>query len=207
MMLSNEEIIQIAADTKTAEPGLNGYVLPISFAREVERAVLAKASQQVQGDRAMLLQLMEAFDTEFSVCEKCGHQEDTKEMDSAHFLREYLQAMPAPKQEPVGWVGTNSSGDKFLIAGEPDGRDWEYFKPFSVYDHPAPPQAAAIPEGWRLIKFDDLLRIVQCLPVDPENIPEGMQFSFSKEMANDALRMIQVAVKSMLSAAPKPEGE
>jgi hypothetical protein len=45
-MLTDDEIIKIAADTKTGEPGLHGYILPISFAREIERAVLAKAGEQ-----------------------------------------------------------------------------------------------------------------------------------------------------------------
>ena len=45
-MLTDDEIIKMAADTKTGEPGLHGYILPISFAREIERAVLAKAGEQ-----------------------------------------------------------------------------------------------------------------------------------------------------------------
>jgi hypothetical protein len=71
MMLSDEEIIQIAADTKTGEPGLHGYILPISFAREIERAVLAKASQQVQ-DRAVPAQAA-AIPEGWSVYEQNGY--------------------------------------------------------------------------------------------------------------------------------------
>lgn len=41
-------------------------------------------------DRDMLLYLMQAFDNEAWNCPRCGHGEDTKTMDSAMFLREYL---------------------------------------------------------------------------------------------------------------------
>ncbi len=48
--------------------------------------------EPVSKDREMLLKLMNAFDTEHSICEVCGHQEETKDTDSAHMLREYLQS-------------------------------------------------------------------------------------------------------------------
>jgi len=50
----------------------------------------------VLNDRQMLEFLMQQFDCEFSVCERCGHQEATKDDDSAQFLREYLAEFSAP---------------------------------------------------------------------------------------------------------------
>lgn len=35
--LTNKDIIRIAKETRTAEPGNEGYILPISFAREIEK--------------------------------------------------------------------------------------------------------------------------------------------------------------------------
>jgi hypothetical protein len=48
--LSEEQIIQIAKATKSAEPGCDGYVLPISFARAIERALL---QQEKPADAAL----------------------------------------------------------------------------------------------------------------------------------------------------------
>jgi len=49
----------------------------------------------IRNDRDMLNYLMVAFDNEIGTCERCGHSEPTKNMDSAGFLREYLRAAPA----------------------------------------------------------------------------------------------------------------
>ena len=38
VQLTTEEIIEIANKTRTGEPGTNGYILPISFARAIEAA-------------------------------------------------------------------------------------------------------------------------------------------------------------------------
>lgn len=51
---------------------------------------------KIHTDRDMLLYLMGAFDSEFGVCPRCGHEEPTKHMDSARFLRDYLLAAPQP---------------------------------------------------------------------------------------------------------------
>ena len=42
--LTDEQIIEIADKTQTAEPGTDGYILPISFARAIEEAVWKKNS-------------------------------------------------------------------------------------------------------------------------------------------------------------------
>lgn len=47
-------------------------------------------------DRDMLQYLMRAFDVETWQCDRCGHSEDTKTMDSAYALRDYLLAHPRP---------------------------------------------------------------------------------------------------------------
>ena len=44
----------------------------------------------IRNDRDMLNYLMQAFDSEMSVCERCHHEESTATCDSAGFLREYL---------------------------------------------------------------------------------------------------------------------
>jgi hypothetical protein len=44
----------------------------------------------VESDREVLMYLMQQFDCETWSCERCGHEEDTATMDSAHYLRRYL---------------------------------------------------------------------------------------------------------------------
>ena len=44
--LTDEQIIEIADKTKTAEPGTDGYILPISFARAIESAHNITGDQQ-----------------------------------------------------------------------------------------------------------------------------------------------------------------
>ena len=44
--LTDEQIIEIANKTQTAEPGTNGYILPISFARAIEQAHNITGDQQ-----------------------------------------------------------------------------------------------------------------------------------------------------------------
>ena len=44
--LTNEQIIEIADKTKTAEPGTDGYILPISFARAIEAFHTITGDQQ-----------------------------------------------------------------------------------------------------------------------------------------------------------------
>ena len=44
--LTDEQIIEIADKTQTAEPGTDGYILPISFARAIEQAHGITGGQQ-----------------------------------------------------------------------------------------------------------------------------------------------------------------
>lgn len=41
--LSDQEIIDVAISTKTAEPGTDGYVLPVSFGRALEKSIQRKS--------------------------------------------------------------------------------------------------------------------------------------------------------------------
>lgn len=48
--LTDEEIIALAIATKSADPGRDGYILPVTFARAVEAAVLAHLAQRGTSD-------------------------------------------------------------------------------------------------------------------------------------------------------------
>lgn len=54
-MLTSTRIIEIADATKTAEPGANGFILPVSFARAIEEEVGKR-------DRAIIKSLLDALD-------------------------------------------------------------------------------------------------------------------------------------------------
>lgn len=84
------------------EPDWQGYA-------EAERAQQAAApgtmddllpTLGIRNDRDMLNYLMTAFDNEIANCERCGHAEPTKNMDSASFLRDYLAAAPSAPGTP-----------------------------------------------------------------------------------------------------------
>lgn len=50
------------------------------------------------GDRQMLLSIMQELENSVWNCEHCGHAEDTKTMDVAYMLRSYLAASQAEQQ-------------------------------------------------------------------------------------------------------------
>ena len=58
--LSDDQIIQIAQRTETAEPGRDGYVLPISFARAIIAATAVKSSQSEPSLDTKRLEFIEA---------------------------------------------------------------------------------------------------------------------------------------------------
>jgi len=200
MMLSDEEIIQIAAETKTGEPGLHGYILPISFAREIERAVLAKASQQVHGKNvAHDIKITVESLIESARCmgalsqDKDAHAywiNKTEEYrKKVYAIIESSKAMPAPKQEPIYqysnmhnlslWTDCNKETYEIMRSE---------FKRI-VYLYPAPPQAAAIPEGY--VHVDEVIQLCR---------------DFSTMSGGVYIGDVEAAL-SGLSAAPKPEGE
>jgi hypothetical protein len=54
-MLTTERIIEIAAESRAAEPGDNGYVLPVTFARAIEKELADR-------DRALIALLLDALE-------------------------------------------------------------------------------------------------------------------------------------------------
>jgi hypothetical protein len=61
--------------------------------------VAGDAVQELPGrDREALLYLMRQFDVESWECPKCGHSEDTASMDSADYLRKFLEGSRAASQ-------------------------------------------------------------------------------------------------------------
>ncbi len=62
----------------------------------------------IHNDRDMLNYLMVAFDNEIGTCERCGHSEPTKHMDSAGFLRDYLAAAPSAPGTPEAPADPNA---------------------------------------------------------------------------------------------------
>lgn len=120
--LTDDEIVAIVAMSENVEPGVNGYVLPISFAREVEAAVLARAAVPVvqradpprvtvllpDGDqRAVDVALVDWTATgELQVCITVGEQ----------------------PQEPVAWMWQHDeTGMTGFVQHAPDDelRQWE----------------------------------------------------------------------------------
>lgn len=175
-MLTDEEIIKIAADTKTGEPGLHGYILPISFAREIERAVLAKATNAIDensNDRgepdAIYLQLhdpdslddTEKDDFRADGVTWCWHSINHNDV---RYIREDLaKTMPIPKQEPdlfIVYNGVCISGiyyDRKSAEQYRESKQKEHslsgsiasFHIKEMYCDPQPAQAAAIPEAMK----------------------------------------------------------
>lgn len=71
------------------------YDFPAAFALAAKGLAEELNSSPVSaGDREALLYLMDRFDNEVWVCTRCSHEEPTNEMDSAHYLREYLAGEP-----------------------------------------------------------------------------------------------------------------
>jgi hypothetical protein len=65
-------------------------------------AALNPNQVQSMTDRKALEYLNGQFGSEIIVCEKCGYESPTSEMDSAHFIREYLASSAALKPTESG---------------------------------------------------------------------------------------------------------
>lgn len=74
------------------------------------------AQAEPSGDRAILLELMAAFDGETWECPQCGHGEGTKDCDSAIMLREYLVNNPVPAQAQPYSLNLDPAGIRALTA-------------------------------------------------------------------------------------------
>jgi len=143
-----------------------------------ERAVLAKASQQVQGNTDLAIQDKryalgviagwnagsEAGYWQGRVDVARGYDSYPKPSDSIlrsaqEMIKSASQAikeMPAPKQEPVAVMGNNGRTQAKWEFADVDSFLKCCRNNTPLYDHPAPPQAAAIPEGWTLTKSENV---------------------------------------------------
>lgn len=88
----------------------------------------------IRNDRDMLNYLMQAFDSEMSVCNRCGDEHSTSTCDSAHFLRDYLKAAA----QPVAAAAAQAGGDAGLLQALRDITD------------PIGAMQREVPEGYKL---------------------------------------------------------
>jgi hypothetical protein len=181
---------------------------------EVERTVLAKVSQQVQGD---FHQSVSVWYAKLTGCdgvqdegEHVGYCCPMKMMDELECIIASANAVPAPNQ------GYNRDFDEVFGVE------------LSVYG--APPQAAAIPESWRLtksgqIKVGDVISMVMAgrrictsakevlnAGTDKEEIVYNRKknhYFITSMVLNGTSNHKEVFIipADSLSAAPKPEGE
>jgi len=109
----------------------------ISLCEMVERAVLAKASQQVHGEPAPIYQIRDEFGSAWIDTNK-AHFDLRANAGKEHRIV-FSQATPAPKQEPIAELDEHGN----LVWSE-NSCDYEICTGFKFYARP--PQAEAIPE-------------------------------------------------------------
>jgi hypothetical protein len=221
MILSDEEKRDVYTDTIDATDW--SY---IDYANAIERAVLAKASQQVQGDADNQLismgmdqpvsmyravsKLIEAADILLNQknYDGTGHELITEAKNQAKGYLRSFRPLPAPKQEPVfAFTGgyTVIGGKKYydltvdyrIKDGLPKG-----------YYYSAPPQAAAIPKS-NNVWLDALYQSANALVrADERNTGNEPSVSVYYRAAEEFIKVSSDWPKfGHLSAAPKPEGE
>jgi hypothetical protein len=101
-----------AAPTREAAPFVGRLPSPEAIAANpVGVTTTAPIAQGEQGDayptgsdREVLLYLMQQFDTESWECPRCGEEDACADMDSAAYLRHYLERQPASPAEPVAKI-------------------------------------------------------------------------------------------------------
>jgi len=190
-MLSDEE------RTKILSVHSSGSLYDLSIA--IERAVLAKASQQVAGfDECCAT----GQSCEYEICTLNGEQQ-CKYCGKEHPDMAPIQAMPAPKQEPIYQY---SNMHNVSLWTDCNKETYEIMRPEfrrTVYSHPAPAQAAAIPEAIKLLGdiFDLYEDGVDCY----SDYPECEDYIGKAIQLGDDL--FDSCVNLLNSAAPKPEGE
>lgn len=124
--------------------------------RIVEREVLAKASQQVQGDRELELEFTRIMSRINSVNFEFVNGEPEPAPRSGRSVPVILgvawkvfraaKELPTPKQEPVAVKSFGAWHGLETLNELPDGSQ--------LFLHPAQPQAAAIPEGYMLVPIE-----------------------------------------------------
>lgn len=83
-MLTDQEIVQIALATKSAEPGRDGYILPFTFARAVEQAATAPLLARIAELEAELEKTKAIFATS---CNHAAVMELERDAKRYHLLR------------------------------------------------------------------------------------------------------------------------
>lgn len=95
-MQSNDELTSEINRLTAEREALRAEVAQYRQGAQSEADAADEARRALTKAREVLKQLMEAFDSEVWVCHQCGHEEDTTDMDSAIYLREFLAHQPAP---------------------------------------------------------------------------------------------------------------
>jgi len=153
MMLSDEEKTNLIAQY-TFGRDINAFAL----VAEVERAVLAKASQQVQGERFGNTGHGHVWERPDGMKARCGGVGLCSQCKSDLESFNAAKAMPAPKQEPVGFtIDKLKRLSRDLHACEYDSIANELDRKIRQLIDGAPPQAAAIPD-W-LMEMSEQMRI------------------------------------------------
>jgi hypothetical protein len=174
----------------------------ISLCEMVERAVLAKALDQQERLHKEWSSLWNPIDELVRPITPLGESVSAKAVE----LIGIAKAMPAPKQEPrilnneafyiiqsFYWFmeafkdknGRNPSLAEWLDA---EGK----FLLDKINCNPAPPQAAAIPEGWQVV---------------PKTPTPAMLDAYHDQSIAPIGSLSKHGYKMMLLAAPRPEGE
>lgn len=202
MMLSDEEIQDIR---NRAKLNSNRQIDPMSFARDIERAVLAKA--QVP-DAIALLQRVAGSSTESIGNESSKMLFNGSQWHAGYVIDEIVEASPAHKQEPVGDRVTVQDVREIIegyLGGKPKSKEHDEISYWLEHENGlailqkintnnAPPQAAAIPEGWQLV------------PVEPTGVMKDAGNN-NVPLSVKYLHPAAEVYRAMLSAAPKQHSE
>ncbi len=105
---TDAEIIALADETRTGEPGRGGYILPISFAR----AVLAKWGQPTHSGEPVAWKhdcaalLMNDVELWIDACPHCGKPRNAPQPVAAPLTDEQIEALPLWKRFVGLWPET-----------------------------------------------------------------------------------------------------
>lgn len=99
--MSDKEIIAaLRAELADYQGALSKCMEAVTLVTQINNAAFAERAElftrRASNDLHMLRYLMQGFDSEVWNCERCGHAEPTKDMDSADLLRTYLTGQCSP---------------------------------------------------------------------------------------------------------------